>query len=73
MSSAVDLAYERNEIVMGDDGYYHYWPSQDTVGAFSEYALRSIADELERLNRDYDEEIKRFFNQEKPNGKDITL
>ena len=74
MSRAVELAHERNEIVCINDGYYYYWPNASTLGAFSEHNLRDIADELERLNKDYDNEINNYFNnQEKLNGENPTL
>ena len=51
------------DIVRDVDGCYYYWPSAG-VGAFSGWMLRAIADELDRLNRPYEEQIAKFFDEE---------
>lgn len=47
--------------VVGDDGYYIYWPTGNG-GAYDANCLRIIADELDRLNEPWDAEIKAYFD-----------
>jgi hypothetical protein len=44
--------------VIQDDGYYGYYTTE-TSGYWSSYALRSIADALDKLNKDWDEQVKK--------------
>mgnify|MGYP000072426489 CR=1 FL=1 len=57
----VDLAKSRNEIAMGCDGFFYWWPNVATTGGgqFSAWHLRAIADELDRLNGPWNEIIER--------------
>lgn len=65
----IKLAHERNEFVVGDDGYYYYWPNRNFSGGYPAYALRLIADELDRLNKDWDDQIKKYFEEHKDKEK----
>jgi hypothetical protein len=57
----VDSAKSRNEIAMGCDGSFYWWPNVATTGEgyFGMWHLRAIADELERLNKPWNEIIER--------------
>ena len=44
---------EHKDIVMGDDGYYVFWPIRNN-GALNANDLRIIADELDKRNEDWD-------------------
>ncbi len=44
---------EHKDIVMGDDGYYVFWPIRNH-GALLANDLRIIADELDKRNEDWD-------------------
>ena len=44
--------------VVGDDGYYVFFPTHG--GGISEWMLRAIADELESLNKDWDAALQKF-------------
>lgn len=46
------------DIISGDDGYRIFWPDPRR-GFLDAFALRVIADELDRLNKDWDEQVKR--------------
>ncbi len=48
------------DIVTDVDGYRVWWPTSNQ-GGFPAWALRAIADELDRLNRPMDDEIAAFF------------
>lgn len=48
------------EIIMGDDGYYIWWPEGNN-GAHAAWHLRVIADELDRRNADWDAHIQKAF------------
>lgn len=49
------------DIVQDVDGYYYFWPSANR-GHFSEYALRVIANHLEKLNKPWDNQVNEYFN-----------
>lgn len=57
------LEHIEPDMVVGDDGYYYYWPT--TPGAFSEYTLRVIADELKARNEKWDKRIEEYFETQK--------
>lgn len=44
----VDHAIKANEIIVGEDGFYFYWP--DRRGGYTAANLRELADELDRRN-----------------------
>ena len=54
------IAYE---IVTGEDGYKVYWP-EGNRGALDAKTLRAIADELDRLNAEWDADVQNFFNHQ---------
>lgn len=48
------------DIIMGDDGYRVWWPTKMN-GYHTEADLRIIADYLEELNKEWDDEVKAYF------------
>jgi hypothetical protein len=42
------LADERGDFVSGDDGYTYYWPSEASRGALPSWALRVLANEMDK-------------------------
>jgi len=52
------------DILQAEDGYYIFWP--DTNGSYSPCALRIIVDELDRLNEDWDKEVKAMLERLNP-------
>ena len=44
------------ELIMDVDGYFYFWPSND--GCWVSHILRSIADKLDEINKDWDNKIK---------------
>jgi hypothetical protein len=63
----VRLAHERGDIVAGDDGFYVYWPTRNTMGAVDAHQLRILADELDRMNAPWQAEIDKFFDSSETN------
>lgn len=53
----ITLAEERGEFLQLEDGYLYYAPSLGN-GALSPWMLRAIADELDRRNAPWDEQIQ---------------
>lgn len=43
-------------IIMGDDGYYEFWPNQ-RQGYWPSWAMRDIADKVDALNKEWDETV----------------
>ena len=43
------------------DGYYVYEYNNSRNGFWEAHALRMIADKLDEMNKDWDEEIKEYF------------
>ena len=50
----VQKARQCGDFVMGDDGYYVFWPTVRNIGALSTVDLRILANELDNLNREWD-------------------
>ena len=68
VTNGVYLVYFKTKVIgkfiMQDDGYYGYYTT-DTSGYWSSYALRGIADALDDLNREWDEQIKKHLGDGK--------
>lgn len=58
-TSIVTRIRELKELVMMDDGFWYYWPDKNSTGGYSMTYLRIIADHLEELNHDWEEQIGR--------------
>lgn len=55
------MSYQ-NGVFMGDfvcheDGYYYYWPARRD-GAMPGYVLRALADKLDEINKEWDDQIQ---------------
>lgn len=51
-----------NDIYLGDaeievDGYYNFWFTKDLNGYWTSHSLRSIAEMLDELNKEWDDKI----------------
>lgn len=46
------------DFLMSEDGYYNWWPVPERDGYIPSYMLRAIADELDKLNKDWDEQVQ---------------
>ena len=53
----VEKAHERGDFPTLECGYKFFWVANR--GAFSASNLRALADELDRLNKDWDEQVQR--------------
>jgi hypothetical protein len=52
-----------NDIFLGDaeqdeSGYYNFWFSKDNDGYWNSYSLRLISEELDKMNKDWNDYIK---------------
>lgn len=47
-----------SDLVLGEDGYYVYWPEQYTQGYLSEYHLTLILRLLKEKNKEWDEQVQ---------------
>lgn len=59
-----------NDIVLGQalmdvDGYLYFWDNKALTGCTEAWVLRQIADLLDGLNKEWDEEINKYFEAEK--------
>jgi hypothetical protein len=52
----------RGDIEIEMDGYYYFFPSGG--GGLSAWDLRSIADKLDDINKDWDAEVQRALNDD---------
>ncbi len=57
--TCVEMSHERGDFMCLEDGYYRWWPHG--LGAISAEELRMIANELDRLNTDWDNQLQEFF------------
>jgi hypothetical protein len=65
----IKLATDRGELIVGDDGYYVYWPAPGAHihgdgawttggGCYTATELRALANELDRLNAAWDKIVQ---------------
>lgn len=58
----IKTLYDRKEIMPMEDGYNYYCPSKGG-GALSPWELKTIANELDRINKAWDDEVSRALNE----------
>ena len=51
------------DVIMDEAGYYNFWDSNDNPGFWSSYSLKLIAEQLDELNKEWDEQIKQDLNK----------
>jgi hypothetical protein len=49
MDNVIKRASDNHDFIIMPNGLYHFWPTKNT-GPYSEFELRSLANELERRN-----------------------
>lgn len=54
----IKMSDERGDFVVGEDGCTVFWPDGFARGAFNAWHLRLIADELDRRNRDWFDQVE---------------
>ena len=52
-------------IAMTEAGYYVFWPTR-LRGYFCAAELRVIADEIDKMNADWDAEVNDYFDSQRP-------
>lgn len=45
------------KFILDEAGYYGYWPEPKLTGYWSSYAIRMIADKLDELNKEWDQQV----------------
>ncbi len=55
--------YLVGELIMDVDGYFYFWPSND--GCWSSHIMRSIANKLDDINKQWNDNITEYFDKEK--------
>lgn len=63
MKSLIKLIEEAGDFIIGDDGFVIFWPSDR--GAFTAHNLREIADELDKRNKEWEEQLQAYFSSHK--------
>ena len=49
-----------SDICTLDDGYWYYWPCDDAA-ALEAHRLREIADILDMMNKEWDDQVNEYF------------
>jgi len=57
----INMTHARNEFIVGDDGFVVFWPSRPDMGALTPSDLRILADELDRMNADWQAMLDRYM------------
>lgn len=47
------------ELIKDVDGYFYFWP-EDNNGAWASHNLRELADKLDELNKEWDEQVTKL-------------
>lgn len=55
----IDIIEEKGEFFRDCDGFVYYWPTGN--GHLASHHLRWIADELDKRNKDLNDEIEEYF------------
>lgn len=63
MSRIVQIADERGEFVYLEDGFLYYAP-EATGGCIAAHELRALADELDRRNKAWEDQINEYFRNQ---------
>ena len=50
---------------MDVDGYFYFWRNEKLTGCDSSYVLRSIADKLDEVNKEWNERLISIFSPTK--------
>ncbi len=51
------------EILVKEDGFYDFWPNMNRNGYWDSWVMRSIADKLDELNKQWQENINVYFGE----------
>jgi hypothetical protein len=46
------------DLIVGDDGYYAWWPTTNISGYIDSWVLRELADKLDELNKKWDDIVQ---------------
>lgn len=60
------------ELLVSEDGIYNLWLNTERSGYLPSWFLREIANKLDELNKDQEEEYSKFLNETKDNSVSIT-
>ena len=58
-----DNGKEIGSFQLDSDGSYYFWQNSELTGFWSAYDLRSIADKLEEVNKEFDNQLDVYFDQ----------
>lgn len=59
----ISTCEKRREFVTFEDGYVYFWPGNCMHGALPAWALRALADELDRRNAPWDALIEQYHRE----------
>lgn len=60
----IDNGVYIGEFVLNDDGYWVYFP-EHKGGYWDEYFLRLVLDKLSAMNKPWDEEVNKYFDEQR--------
>lgn len=53
----------RGDVIQVEDGFYVYWPTSSAQGFLRAHHLRWMADELDRLNKPWDDALEQYMRE----------
>ncbi len=61
------VCYENNvylgQFICGIDGFYDFWPKENSTGCYPEHLLLSLHLELKELNKEWNTKINKYFDK----------
>lgn len=54
----IEQHHKDGDFVLLDTGFYTFWPNSQTMGAMASHHLRWVADELDKLNANVEDNHK---------------
>jgi hypothetical protein len=64
INKLIDKLKQANDIILGDDGFYCYWPEKSD-GFLTSADLRGIANYLDEINEPWRKNIDEYFSKQK--------
>ena len=52
------------DFIQDIDGYYYFWISEYSEGCWGAHELIEIGEKLKAINKPYDDELKKYFENE---------
>jgi hypothetical protein len=64
----IEVTESRGDFVTAEDGFVYFWPTGSVHGCIASVQLRWLADELDRRNKQWEDQVNAFFSRDNQNN-----